>query len=281
MLAWVTRCLPGFSIIGLVLLLVCAFSDVLQSALWKSYFPPKDDPVQGGFWGGMNIAQRIFVVYAVLIHVHMFGFTLRLGWSLFRATGKAKTALERRVWHTPLPSPQSEGEDYSDQPISPISMSSVDSLISKNLKSDVTINEVVEDELIHAIILPNYCEDLHTLETTLKVLASHPRAKSQYEIYLAMEQKEADSSDKAGHLVTKFEKSFLHVCSTFHPSGIRGEIAGKSSNVAWAARRIVEIHRTDLNEENCNVVVTVMDGRCWNHPPKPPLNRRLRDTDNE
>ncbi|KAJ5664939.1 uncharacterized protein N7477_007387 [Penicillium maclennaniae] len=189
----------------------------------------------------------------------MLGFTLRLGWSIYRATGKAKTALERRIWHTPLPSPQPEGQDDLEPPISPISMSSMDSLLTKNLKTDVTINEVIEEELVHAIILPNYCEDLHTLETTLKVLASHPRAKSQYEIYLAMEQKETESSDKAGHLVTKFEKSFLHICSTFHPSGIRGEIAGKSSNVAWAARRIVEIHRTDLNEDNCNVVVTVMD----------------------
>lgn len=262
MLGWVTRCLPGFSIIGLALLLVCAFSDILKSELWKSYFPPSNNPAQGGFWGGMNIAQCIFVVYAVLIHIHMFGFTLRLGWSIFRATGKAKTALERRIWYTPLPSPQAEGEDYIQQPISPISMSSVDSLISKNLKTDVTVNEVVEEELIHAIILPNYCEDLHTLETTLKVLASHPRAKLQYEVYLAMEQKEDTSSDKAGHLVSKFEKSFLHICSTFHPSGIKGEIAGKSSNVAFAARRIVEIHRDELNEDSCNVVVTVMDGKC-------------------
>jgi hypothetical protein len=260
MLGWITRCLPGFSIIGLLLLLVCAFSDILQSEVWRSFFPPTNKPAQGP-WSGLNIAQRIFVAYALLIHVHMLGFTLRLGWSIFRATGKAKLALERRIWHTPLPSPQYEGDEYIEQPISPVSAHSMDSLISKNLKADVTVNEVVEEELVHAIILPNYCEDLHTLETTLKVLASHPRARSQYEIYLAMEQKEDASSDKAGHLVTKFEKSFLHICGTFHPSGIQGEIAGKSSNVAFAARRIVEIHRTDLNEDCCNVVVTVMDGK--------------------
>lgn len=76
-----------------------------------------------------------------------------------------------------------------------------------------------------------------------------------------MEQKEATAIDKASHLVSKFEKSFLHIRSTFHPSDIPGEIAGKSSNVACAARSIIEIHRPELKMDCCNVVVTVMDGK--------------------
>lgn len=76
-----------------------------------------------------------------------------------------------------------------------------------------------------------------------------------------MEQKETTSGEKAAHLVSAFEKSFLHIRPTFHPSGIQGEIAGKSSNVAFAARRIVEIHHAELKMDCCNVVVTVMDGR--------------------
>ncbi|KAJ5349413.1 hypothetical protein N7541_007140 [Penicillium brevicompactum] len=114
-------------------------------------------------------------------------------------------------------------------------------------------------ELIHAIVLPNYCEDLHTLETTLKVLASHPRARSQYEIYLAMELKETAGVVKATQLISSFKDSFLDIQSTFHPSGIQGEIAGKSSNVAFAAQRIIEIHRLALQADDCKVVVTVMD----------------------
>ena len=78
---------------------------------------------------------------------------------------------------------------------------------------------------------------------------------------MAMEQKEATASDKAAHLVSMFEKSFLHIRSTFHPTGIPGEIAGKSSNVACAARTIIEIHRPELKLDCCNVVVTVMDGK--------------------
>lgn len=81
-----------------------------------------------------------------------------------------------------------------------------------------------------------------------------------------MEQKENAAIDKAAQLVSSFGKSFLNIQTTFHPAGIRGEIAGKSSNVAFAARRIVEVYRTALQPESCNVMVTVMDGKlCFTH----------------
>lgn len=186
MWGWVTRCLPGLSIIALVMLLLGAFTDVFESSLWKGLYPPSTGKSeQDGIWSGLSIAQSVFVVYAVLVHCHMFGFTLRLAFSIFRATGKTKVALERRFWSAPPSSPQSENGEYTEeqqQPMSPISVSSADSLIAKPAQADVLVNEIPEEELVHAIILPNYGEDLHTLETTLKVLASHPRAKTQYEV---------------------------------------------------------------------------------------------------
>lgn len=80
------------------------------------------------------------------------------------------------------------------------------------------------------------------------------------QIYLAMEQKEAGAPEKAAKLVSAYEKCFRHVRTTFH-TVTEGEIAGKSSNVAFAARRIMEIHRSALQSESCNVIVTVMDGK--------------------
>lgn len=184
MLGWVTRCLPGFSIIGLVVLLVFSFSNILTSQPRRSVFPPwVGQPFKEGWWSGLNIAQSIFVVYAVIIHIQMSSFTLRLAWSIFRVTAKTREALGRRPTKnfSVSPSPSAQDEGYSSQPISPVSLPSPGPLAEKinliNIGSDP-----IEDELIHAIILPNYCEDLHTLETTLKVLASHPRAKSQYEV---------------------------------------------------------------------------------------------------
>ncbi|CAL5871470.1 uncharacterized protein PFLUO_LOCUS5721 [Penicillium psychrofluorescens] len=257
MLTWACRCLPGFSLIALALLLLLAFSDVLNAPRWKGVFvPPSYSPAKDGAWSSLSRAQQCFVVYAILVHLHMFGFTLRLSWSLFRVFKKTKHAFERRITETPPVSPASSRsswssrQDYSEKHPS-------ESIIEK---PSVMVEEIAEQqEVIHAIILPNYGEDLNTLETTLNVLASHPRAQSQYEIYLAMEQKEESAPEKAAKLTAAFEKSFLHVRSTFHPSGVQGEIAGKSSNVAFAARRIVEIHRADLKAEACNVIATVMD----------------------
>lgn len=185
MWGWVTRCLPGLSIIGLVMLLLGAFTDVFESSLWKGLYPPATGETdQDGIWSGLSIAQSIFVVYAVLVHCHVFGFTLRLAFSIFRATGKTKVALERRFWSAPHSAAPSENGEFGEeqQPMSPISVSSADSLIAKPAQADVLVNELPEEEIVHAIILPNYGEDLHTLETTLKVLASHPRAKTQYEV---------------------------------------------------------------------------------------------------
>lgn len=184
MFGWVTRCLPGFSIVGLTLLLVFAFSDILTSSLWKSLFPPiSGSPVSSGPWGDLNLAQRVFVVYAVLVHVGMFSFTLRLSWSLYAVYYETRYAYQRRVWDSPPSSPGgSRGEECSDDPMPLTSPQlSPDPSISKTNSPNLNL-EVSEAEVVHAIILPNYCEDIHTLQTTLKVFASHPRARTQYEV---------------------------------------------------------------------------------------------------
>jgi hypothetical protein len=72
-----------------------------------------------------------------------------------------------------------------------------------------------------------------------------------------MEQKEADSKTKAETLVSLFERSFAAVKTTFHPSNLPGEIAGKSSNVSFAARQIFHDHQH--NPDKIDVVITVID----------------------
>lgn len=77
-----------------------------------------------------------------------------------------------------------------------------------------------------------------------------------------MEQKEAGAAEKAEKLVSLYENSFALVQPTFHPPGLPLEIAGKSSNVAFAARCIGQVHRAELGSGSCNVIITVMDGEC-------------------
>ncbi|RDW92830.1 glycosyltransferase family 2 protein [Aspergillus mulundensis] len=139
--------------------------------------------------------------------------------------------------------------------------SSLDAYFSSTLaknSTQVSLAEVV-GEVTHAIIIPNYKEDIGTLRETLNVLASHPRARSRYEVYLAMEEKEVGAAEKAERLVSLYKRSFALVQATLHPPGLPSEIVGKSSNVAFAARHIGQVHQAELESGSCNVIITVMD----------------------
>ncbi|CAO3591855.1 unnamed protein product [Absidia cylindrospora] len=93
-----------------------------------------------------------------------------------------------------------------------------------------------DSHFIHAFIVPNYAEPEALLRDTIKRLANHRNAQTNYVIILAMEASETGFEPKAESLTNYFKDSFLHFIVTVHPSDIPGESRGKGSNVAWAAR---------------------------------------------
>jgi len=64
---------------------------------------------------------------------------------------------------------------------------------------------------------------------------------------------------KATRLVNEFSKKFRSIDFTVHPSDIPGEVAGKGSNVAWAARKLSEKYMINQRKD---VIVTGIDGMC-------------------
>ncbi|KAL4914431.1 glycosyl transferase family group 2-domain-containing protein [Aspergillus aurantiobrunneus] len=246
--SWLSRCLPGLSIIALLFLLLFSSTDVLPES-WRS--PPRGK-VPENRPPALNLAQMIFIVYSILVHLNTVLFTGRLSWSLTYAFGQTSKLLKRRSDSSQSPSASPEPRSPSDDPFA----TAIDMK-----RTQLWVAEVAEavDEVTHAIILPNYNEDIGTLRATLDVLASHPRARTQYEVYLAMEQKESGAAEKAEKLAASYETCFALVQATFHPTGLPSEIAGKSSNVAFAARHIGQVHRAELASGSCNVIITVMD----------------------
>lgn len=86
-------------------------------------------------------------------------------------------------------------------------------------------------------VFESYMEDIQTLRDTLLVLASHPAASRTYHPLLGFEAREATSAIvKAETLLAEFSDAFRGISYTIHPEGLENEVAGKSSNVAWAAR---------------------------------------------
>ncbi|GKZ67738.1 hypothetical protein AnigIFM50267_002226 [Aspergillus niger] len=246
MLQWSSRCLPGFSFLLLIALLHLAFFDNADWNLRKSQRPspprkPVHDPNRV-----LTLVQALFAIYTVVIHLNMFSFTLRLTWSLFWVARRTRQVFQRRI-----------GSNASKLD------TTGDTLLDFSTLQGSANEQILPDsrgiDIIHAIIVPNYREDVDTLRTTLSVLASHPHARFHYEIYLAMEEKETNAVEKAMKLAATFDAAFRTIQTTFHPSGIDGEITGKGSNVAYAARHIFGVHHKALRVETCDVIITVID----------------------
>jgi hypothetical protein len=122
-------------------------------------------------------------------------------------------------------------------------------------------------EIKHIIIIPNYNESVRVLSETLDVLAKQQGiSKKQLIVVLAMEERAADAHQRAQELIKKFKGKFGKLIATFHPEGIVGEIKGKASNEAWAAK---EIKRILVDKEGWNIknlTITSCDADAHFHP---------------
>ena len=96
------------------------------------------------------------------------------------------------------------------------------------------------DAILNVVIIPNFGESAAKLRVTLETLATSPIAASAIIPVLAMEAAEKGSEAKGHALAAEFAGRFHDVLVTLHPADLPGELRGKSSNEAWAARRAVE-----------------------------------------
>jgi hypothetical protein len=181
MIRWLSRCIPGLSTLFLIALLVFAFGDVeapqrlplqisqeekchLQSLANFDLSPHR-----------LRFSQQIFILYTLLVHIDTALFAVRLFFSIIVVKKKIRATLLRR---DDLPSGfYSEGIlNHTDTQELNLRPSRRDSITVKLDQSSSAI------EVIHAIVLPNYQEDIDTMRMTLAVLATHPRAATHYEV---------------------------------------------------------------------------------------------------
>jgi hypothetical protein len=117
----------------------------------------------------------------------------------------------------------------------------------------------------HIVLTPNYKETLATLRRTLDALAGQDVA-SQVCVVLAMEEREPGAEAKAQTLLQEYAASFGELFFTLHPAGLPGEVVGKSSNEAWAARiaRRVMVDERGHDVDACTI--TSCDADTVFHP---------------
>ncbi|KAF1985248.1 hypothetical protein K402DRAFT_455224 [Aulographum hederae CBS 113979] len=259
MFGWFYRCAPGLSIFLVITVIVFAFSTPTPSLAGCSFKQVSRSslylPAQ--CLAGLTLSQVLLLAYTLITHITLLTFGIKLSWSLHHVTKGIKAVRRaRELGIDPSGKKQQLPHDAHTR-----SMHTLDECLDEDFEYHGSDAQLLGKEVIHAVIVPNYMEDAATLKTTLAVLASHPRAATQYEIYLAMEQREPHVHAKASLLEKEMQTSFRNIESTFHPAGVPGEIAGKSSNVSFAARKIFQNYQNHPDADN--VIITVID--CDSH----------------
>ncbi|KAI2695030.1 hypothetical protein CBS147332_9464 [Penicillium roqueforti] len=124
----------------------------------------------------LPLTQKIIIGMSLFVHLNAFYFAIRLFFALLKTPRESKKALQRR--HSTTPKSVDTEDAFEAELAGNVSLSVLGGT-QFEAESKYLVNN---QEVVHAIILPNYKENFDTLWTTLYVLASHPRAASQYEV---------------------------------------------------------------------------------------------------
>jgi cellulose synthase/poly-beta-1,6-N-acetylglucosamine synthase-like glycosyltransferase len=116
------------------------------------------------------------------------------------------------------------------------------------------------DHIYHLVLLPFYNESREVVEKSVQSLVDSKYDKSKIIVVLATEERAgATAANLALDLQKKYSESFKYFYITKHPANVPGELAGKGSNIAYAAE---EVRRKILNKDNIkyeDVIVSAFD----------------------
>ena len=120
------------------------------------------------------------------------------------------------------------------------------------------------EKLYHVIIIPEYKEPLSVIRETLNNLTHQDFPHDKLFIVLATEERDPQAEVVGKTLYNEYHNKFADFWITHHPV-IKGEIAGKSSNMAWAGKFVAKkCHDLDINLKN--VTITSQDADVLLHP---------------
>jgi len=98
------------------------------------------------------------------------------------------------------------------------------------------------NDIYHVIIIPSYKEPDSVIKKALNALKNQKQINTDNLIvYLALEGRDPGSKDQSKRLTKEYKDFFGRLESTFHPPDLPGEIPGKASNEAWAAKKAKEL----------------------------------------
>lgn len=127
--------------------------------------------------------------------------------------------------------------------------------------------EIIEEfkKVNHIVIIPNFKETEEKLRRIVGTIAAQTFPLERIHVVLAMEEREKDGKRKAEKIKKEFDGIFGGVYATYHPD-LMGEVKGKSSNEAYAAKEIDKILiETELVDINFTTVTTADADSMFDH----------------
>ena len=119
-------------------------------------------------------------------------------------------------------------------------------------------------EVYHAIIIPEHNEPFHVLKRTLENFTKQDFPLSRLIVVLATEDKDPNARETGSLLKQEFGSKFGRFLVTRHVLHF-GEVAGKSSNMAWAAGKLYKALKI-WNIPMSATTVTSCDADALLHP---------------
>lgn len=130
---------------------------------------------------------------------------------------------------------------------------------------DKGVNEGLEmTKTHHLIFIPTYKEPMTILKRTMTFLNESEMPLQNISIVLAGEKRDEDFADKAVILKEELGTKFANFWTSQHTL-LEGEVAGKSSNLAYSAKEIQpKINEAGIDKDN--LIITVCDADVAIHP---------------
>jgi hypothetical protein len=193
-LTWCSRCAGGLSILAVIGLSYWVISR--ESLVERHGFMYKGANTKDATYTsntttiGAGIWTFIFAYYCLLIHFLVVMFPLRACWSIWSITKSLKRSAQSKAIEeyktAGLRRHSSSSSVSSSETLASSNSNGISSTASELSDSELEIfvegKDILQDPVIHAIVIPNYKEEVDTLRETLDVLASHPQAQSCYDV---------------------------------------------------------------------------------------------------
>lgn len=170
----------------------------------------------GGMW------TLGFAYYCLFIHILVAAFPIRACWSIFSITRTLKKNAKSKALRDIKLSHRRRGSSTSLSSSETLTSSRDGSVLSSATSSeagDLDTEQYTDgdasaiDNIVHAVVIPNYKEEVDTLRETLDVLASHPQARHSYDVSILSSIKPGDSP-ATSRCTSRLQQSPLGSCDS-------------------------------------------------------------------